>query len=151
MTPAEAASLLSLAAAYDNRKPDADAAQAWALALDGCRYEDCREVVVDHYRRSNEWLMPNMVISGVKRLRDRRLSAVPDPTPPAHLTPLEANRWLGERRREIADGKVPEPPVELPGRDMTDVTARVVDEMPQMPRVTTTERPAAEAVGESEK
>jgi len=105
MTPAEAASLLSLAAAYDNRKPDADAAQAWALALDGCRYEDCRTVVVDHYRRSNEWLMPNHVITEVKRLREKRLRETPEGPPPADLTPLETIAWLKDARRRIADGE----------------------------------------------
>ena len=50
MTPTDAARLLTLAAAYDNRKPDADQAKAWAMVLDGLRFEDCCEAIVAHYR-----------------------------------------------------------------------------------------------------
>ena len=32
MTPAQAAALLTIAASFDNRKPDADQAKAWAMA-----------------------------------------------------------------------------------------------------------------------
>jgi len=111
--------LLGIASTFDNRKPDETAAQAWALALDGYRFEDCREVIVEHYRRSREWLMPVDVITAVKRLREKRLTAVVEPTPPPELGPIMANLWLRERRREIADGEyvAPEPPV-LPRRDV---------------------------------
>jgi hypothetical protein len=105
MTPAEAATLLSVAAAYDNRKPDADAAQAWALALVGLRFLDCRDVVVAHYQKSGDWIMPHHVISEVRRLREKRLHLAGDPTPPPNLTPLETIAWLKATRRTIADGE----------------------------------------------
>ena len=76
MTPTEAAALLTIAAAYDNRKPDADQAKAWAMALDGLGFEDCRQVVVEHYRKTRDWLMPADVFNGVRRLRYERIEVV---------------------------------------------------------------------------
>jgi hypothetical protein len=79
----EAAALLTVAAAFDNRKPDADQAKVWALALDGLRFIDCRDAIVTHYQSSREWLMPADVIRGVKRLRrDRRHTPGTSRTPP---------------------------------------------------------------------
>lgn len=105
MTPAEAAALLGVAAAFDNRKPDADAAQAWALALSGLRFEDCRDAIVAHYRASSEWLMPSAVIAAVKRVRAKRIADVGDLCPPPGLTEPEERAWLREARRRIGDGE----------------------------------------------
>jgi hypothetical protein len=112
--PTEAAALLTVAAAYDNRKPDADTAKAWALALDGLRFEDCRDVIVQHYRKSREWLMPVDVIEGVKRLRFKRVAEYPPIQPPPSLDPddvLAYMRWERETTAAIADGTYvhPEP------------------------------------------
>lgn len=105
MTPSEAGALLTVAAAYDNRKPDADAAQAWALALDGYNFHDCRDVIVEHYKKSREWIMPFDVLTAVKRLRTKRLHEAPVLTPPPDLTPLETNAWLRNARRRLANGE----------------------------------------------
>jgi hypothetical protein len=122
MKPAEAAALLTIAAAYDNRKPDADQAKAWAMALDGLRFKDCREVVVEHYRRSREWLMPVDVVSGVRRLRERRLLDYGPIPAPEHLDPdsptfdRDYRAYMADRTRAIADGEIVAPPVaELEG------------------------------------
>jgi hypothetical protein len=123
MTPAEAAALLAVAAAFDNRKPDPDAAQAWALALDGLRFLDCRDVIVAHYRRSNEWIMPAHVISEVRRLRAKRISEAGDPTPPPDLTPEQTIAWLADWRRTVGDGETPAAtyPGELKPRHLPDL------------------------------
>ena len=105
MKATEAAALLTVAAAFDNRKPDADAAQAWALALDGLRFEDCRDAIVAHYRASSEWLMPATVRTEVKRVRSKRIAEAGDLTPPPDLTPREAMAWLKDARRRIGDGE----------------------------------------------
>ena len=102
----EAAALLAVAAAFDNRKPDPDAATAWAAALAEFRFIDCRDAIVAHYRSSSEWLMPSKVIAEVKRIRGKRLDETPEPNPPAELTPLETIAWLADVRRRIADGEV---------------------------------------------
>ena len=112
MTPAEAAALLAVAAAFDNRKPDADAAQAWAMALDGLRFEDCRDVIVAHYRRTREWIMPSDVIAGVKQVRAKRILDFGPIDPPTSLDPDDTGayaRWVTDTRRRIADGELTEP------------------------------------------
>lgn len=117
MTPQEVAALLSIAAAYDNRKPDPEAVTAWTYALDGLRFNDCRDAIVAHYRASNEWLMPNKVITEVKRIRAKRLAdygALAEP--PAHIDPDNTavyGRWLAETRRAIADGDLTPGPLAI--------------------------------------
>jgi len=116
MTPAEAAALLTVAAAFDNRKPDADQARAWAAALDGLRFTDCREAIVGHYRISREWMMPKDVIVGVKKIRDRRILAYGVIAPPAHIDPDDTaaiQRYEVDIRRAIADGEITNPAREL--------------------------------------
>lgn len=115
MTPQEAAALLTIAAAYDNRKPDADAAKAWAMALDGLRFVDCRDAVVAHYRVSSEWLMPDKVIAEVKRMRAKRISLAGDLCPPPgpegeteEALQQRERAWLTAARRRIGDGETRE-------------------------------------------
>jgi hypothetical protein len=107
VTPAEAAVLLGMAATVDNRKPDEDAAKAWAAMLDGLRFEDCRIAVIEHYKASTDWLMPAKVRSDVKKLRAKRQELHPPLTPPAHLDgdPAATNAWLKAARRRIGDGE----------------------------------------------
>lgn len=105
MTPAEAQMLLTVAAAFDNRKPDADAAKAWAIALGDLPYVDCRDAVVEHYRASSEWLMPAMVIKAVKRIRAKRIADHPPLTPPADLDVASTIAWRREAQRRIGNGE----------------------------------------------
>lgn len=107
MTPAEAAALLTIAAAYDNRKPDADQAKAWAMALDDLRFEDCRTVIVEHYKRSRDWLMPVDVRRGVQRLRYERIDAFGPIPEPEGIDPDDKVRYQRARlemQTAIADG-----------------------------------------------
>lgn len=113
MTPSEAQLLLTMAATVDNRKPDEDAAKAWAAMLDDLRFDDCRIVVIEHYKRSTEWLMPATIRAEVKRIREKRLADTPEPTPPEGLSPADYQRWLKDVRRQIADGNPPEMPAQL--------------------------------------
>lgn len=113
MKPTEAAALLTIAAAYDNRKPDADQAKAWALVLEGMRFEDCREAVVNHYRKSRDWLMPVEIITAVKRLREKRVRDYGPIEPPPGLDPDDVpsyHRWLASIHKDIADGTITAPP-----------------------------------------
>ena len=123
MNPAEAQALLTVAAAFDNRKPDADAAKAWSVALDGMRFEDCRDAIVAHYRGSSEWLMPAKVITEVKRIRAKRIEDHPPLTPPAGLDPVATNRWIREQRWRIGNGEVLEDDArgELKTRHLPDI------------------------------
>lgn len=108
MNAAEAAALLTIAASFDNRKPDEDAARGWAYALEDVRFVDAREAVVKHYRRSSQWLMPVDVIKAVTAIRADRIAKAPHPIPPAGLTESEERAWIGDARRRIADGEPPE-------------------------------------------
>lgn len=131
MTPAEAAALLTVAAAYDNRKPDRDQAQAWAMALEDYRFEDAREAVVRHYRATTDWLMPKHVIDGVKRIRFDRVSAFgPLPDPPRELDPddTEAHHiWHRETLRKIADGEPVDKPPAIDSSGMPTELAQAMD------------------------
>lgn len=105
--PTEAAALLTIAAAFDNRKPDADQAKMWALALDGIRFEDARDVIVAHYRRTRDWLMPADVSRGVQRLRYERIDAFGPIPAPAGIDPDDKAAYQAARlemQTAIADG-----------------------------------------------
>lgn len=129
MTPAEAQVLLSMASAFDNRKPDADAAKAWAAALDGLRFEDCRLAVIEHYKTGNEWLMPSMVRVIVKRIRSKRIAAYGTLTsPPPNIDPDDPEaiiQWQAEETRRLGDGLPPTAHVAIEGpvRDVASLGA----------------------------
>jgi hypothetical protein len=74
MTIAEAARLLALAAAFDNRKPDTSGAAptAWADALDDLNADDCATAIRRHYRASTEFVMPAHVRRIVHDIHDER-------------------------------------------------------------------------------
>lgn len=114
MKATEAAALLTIAAAYDNRKPDADQARAWALVLDGLRFEDCRDAIVAHYRSSREWLMPVNIVEGVTALRWKRLGAfnsLCSLNPPPHLAdnPRGEIEWRRRIDQRVMDGEITHP------------------------------------------
>jgi hypothetical protein len=154
MTPTEAAALLTICAAYDNRKPDADAAKAWAMALDGLRFEDCRDAIVAHHRVSREWIMPADVVTAVKKTRTSRLEDVA-PQPPADMDPDDTGRyarWLGHVRRQIADGQEPPPEPYPATRAIGELRGvlRMVPPVIALPPARTAEHQAARAAAEAE-
>lgn len=109
MTPAEAAVLLGMAATVDNRKPDEDAARAWAAMLDGLRFDDCRVAIIEHYRESSDWLTPALVRSRVLAIRKRRrLDHLRDHgplLPPPGLSDAEERRWERAAIERISNGE----------------------------------------------
>jgi hypothetical protein len=106
VTPAEAQVLLSMAASVDNRKPDPDAARAWAALLDGLPFDDCRDVVIQHLRTSSDWLTPAIIRAGVLRIRNKRIDVHPPLVPPPGLTDAQERAWLAGARRRIGNGEV---------------------------------------------
>jgi hypothetical protein len=58
ITPAQAAKLLALASAIDQRTVGEADAVAWADLLDGLDFDRCVEAVRRHYRESTDRLMP---------------------------------------------------------------------------------------------
>lgn len=143
MTPAEAQALLTICAAFDNRKPDPDAAQAWSLALAGLRFEDCRDAIVKHYQESREWIMPADVRAEVKRVRGGRVDHETVPIPPG-FDPDDTSayqRLLAESRRAQADGREVVLPEYRPTRHIRELTSvfRALPPAPVKPREKTAE------------
>jgi hypothetical protein len=54
----QAAELLTLAAAFDQRTISREDASAWALALRGLDFAKCREAIVTHYSHETNRIMP---------------------------------------------------------------------------------------------
>jgi hypothetical protein len=106
MTPAEAQVLLSMASAYDNRKPDPDAAKAWAAALDDLRFVDCRDALIKHYKTSTEWLMPAMIRAEVKRIRAKRIAEFGHYDVPPGLDSRQTMEFIRATNKRIADCEV---------------------------------------------
>jgi hypothetical protein len=57
----QAAELLTLAAAFDQRTISREDASAWALALGGLDFGKCREAVVTHYAHETNRIMPGHI------------------------------------------------------------------------------------------
>jgi len=78
LTPADAAELLALAAAFDRRTVGQADAAAWADALYDLEPEDCAEAVRLHYRESTAWIMPGHVRQRVSYLKTARADRLHD-------------------------------------------------------------------------
>jgi len=77
MTPADAARVLTKAAAFDQRTVGAADAIVWAEALDEIGVDDALEAVTRHYRGQTDRLMPAHVRRHVEQMRrDRTRVAV---------------------------------------------------------------------------
>jgi hypothetical protein len=140
MKPTEVVKLTGyLRAHFPSQPVDEFTTEALEETLSPYPAEDCRLAVFSIAERGEHWCSPTDIKVEVKRIRAKRVSDYGPIEPPAGLDPDDVRgyqRWLQNTHRAIADGDLkPPPPIELPGRDMTDVTARVVVEMPQMPRV----------------
>ena len=111
MTPADAAELLALCAAFDHRSAGESAARAWAYALrDIPLDDDTRTAVADHYGVTEKWINPADVRRIRARIRGERIGAAhPVYEPPQDE--LETGAEFALRRREqiaaAADGTLP--------------------------------------------
>lgn len=105
MTPAQAATVLALAAAFDNRTVGEANAIAWSEALDErVALDDAKQIVVDHYARTREWIMPSDINTASAALRRDRLSRMRTPEPPADLSVTDELVWQRVYRAAIGDG-----------------------------------------------
>jgi hypothetical protein len=116
MTPDEAIQLLAHAAAFDNRKPSAVAAKAWAAALhDVPLDEDALAAVARYYGLSTttddgpRWIQPHHVRAHRLALRDER-GHVPGPGLPPEIPAADPDDVPGylaalrEQRTRAASG-----------------------------------------------
>jgi len=109
MTPADAAELLTLCAAFDRRTIGESDARAWAYALrDIPLDDDTRDAVADHYGRTEAWITPAHVRKIRAGLRTQRIETA-HPVYDGH--PDESSVEFTERRRAqlaaAADGTLP--------------------------------------------
>ncbi|MCR6649747.1 MAG: hypothetical protein NVV70_17010 [Cellulomonas sp.] len=100
MNAAEAALLLSMASAYDNRTVSEITARAWAEALSDVDVTDAKTVLVEHYRQSRVWLMPVDILDGVRDIRRARLRATPVPVP--EINPDDSRAYLAAYKASVA-------------------------------------------------
>jgi hypothetical protein len=95
MKPSEAAVILTKIAAYDRRTVGDSDAAAWAEALDGLvTVQDALTAVRDHFRESNDWLMPKHIIDRAKKIRVQRIRDAGVPDFPAGLDQAAERKWL---------------------------------------------------------
>lgn len=112
MTPSQAADLLTLAAAFDQRTIGTADALAWGAALEHIGYDDARQAVIEHYQRNRERIWPADVVTGVRRIRTKRLADAGDPPPATDPDNVTAYRTaLIEGRTAIAAGDLKQRPV----------------------------------------
>ena len=107
MTPADAAEVLALAAAFDNRSVGEANALAWSAAVDErVSVADAKRIVTEHYARTREWVMPSDVNAASAILRRTRLDRMATPEPPETLNgdPGLELTWQRAYRRAIGDG-----------------------------------------------
>jgi len=108
VTPADAAELLTLAAAFDRRTVGEADARAWAAALNAMPLDDdAREAVARHYADTDRWLTPAHVRQQRAKIRAERIERAnvfddgrPDETPA---------QFLARRRAltaAVADGRL---------------------------------------------
>ncbi|WKK26851.1 hypothetical protein QZH56_15395 [Streptomyces olivoreticuli] len=109
MTPADAAELLTLCAAFDRRTIGETDARAWAAALNGVPLDaDTREAVARHYAETEQWITPAHVRRIRTRIREDRIGAA---HPVYDGNPNETGAQFAEHRRiqlaAAADGTLP--------------------------------------------
>jgi hypothetical protein len=138
MTPADAADILTIAAAFDRRKIGKADAIAWADALHDLDVRDCVDAVRAHFRESTDYLMPVHVRQGVKRIRaDRVRSANAAILEPHDVDPRDVAAYTAEKRRRIAaiaSGRaVSVEPVGAVTRSVAELMEDAVKSLPAMP------------------
>lgn len=70
VTPADAAELLSIAAAFDRRTIGEADAYAWADALADLDPMECQQAIRSHYRATDAFAMPSHIRQRVKAIRE---------------------------------------------------------------------------------
>ena len=107
MKLSEVADLLTMASAYDGRKPAEVTTRAWAAALDdNITFADAKTIVIEHYARTRDWIMPADVNAASRQIRHARTSVMASPQPPETLDgiPAREQAWTRAYIRLIGDG-----------------------------------------------
>lgn len=110
MNQSEAGIVLAKCSAFDSRKPSAAAAQAWAEALDPTvTVQDALNIVISHYAKSRDWIMPADINQQSKALQRARWEKFKTdhwnlyPDDP-ELTPQQINDWQRSLMAAVKSG-----------------------------------------------
>ena len=143
MTPADAAELLTIAAAFDRRTIGEADAIAWADALHGLNKSDCAQAVREHFQTSTEYLMPAHVRRGVRRIREARLRAVTSAElEPADADPSDPRAYQRAKLRlvhAVADGAAPPAERDMPWHPAAALVEATLEKLPKMPVIDNTD------------
>lgn len=111
MNPDEAAELLGHCAAFDNRKPSAAAATAWAAALHDVPLDaDAKAAVAAYYSTPPKdpdqrlWILPHHVRTLRTKIRSQRLEGFQYEPLPGETTPQYLARYRGQVQA-VASGR----------------------------------------------
>lgn len=77
MKKSEVLKLLTIASAFDSRRPTDEQIDAWYSVIGDLDYHDAEAAVREHYRRSTEWLMPAHIVEGVAWIMNERAWEIP--------------------------------------------------------------------------
>lgn len=109
MNRAEAAQLLTMAAAYDARTIGEADVIAWHAVLQDVDFADAQTALVDHFRISTYRLMPAHICQGVKAMRAERLRGVDILDLGSDVDPDDVETYIAtvrRRRDDIAAGRL---------------------------------------------
>lgn len=98
----DAAALLTVASAFDNRQPNDATVHAWADALDNLDPAMCADAVREHYRESTAFLMPahiRIIVRGILNDQRQQIAAVEE----AFLPAPELRRRIHDLSQQLAD------------------------------------------------
>ena len=105
MTEDDAATLLTVCAAFDLRKVGTADSIAWSQALQRVSFLEARDAVVAHYTTSRERIMPSDVLGLVLAARRRVMTAAGLPNYPPALDPQGERAWRLAWRDALLAGR----------------------------------------------
>jgi hypothetical protein len=99
----EAVNVCRFVAAVTGQQMDALAPDVWGVVLAAVNIADAKAATVN-LAKSRRVIVPADIVSEVRRIREARIAAVGDLTPPPGLGEAEERAWLRDARRVIGDG-----------------------------------------------
>lgn len=72
MKKSEVLRLLTIASAFDNRRPTDEQVDAWFAVIGDLDYGDAAAAVREHFRESTAWMLPGHVVAGVRAIEAAR-------------------------------------------------------------------------------
>lgn len=81
MKKSEVHKLLTIASAFDNRRPTDEQLEAWFSVIGHLDYSDAEIAVRNHFRDSTDWMLPAHIVHGVASIQAARAWEPPELTP----------------------------------------------------------------------